>query len=447
MAPKGIIHIVGIAGSGMCAVAEVSLACGYAVHGSDRYWDQQTPIPVLARLEAAGCAIFPQDGTSITAETRALVISTAIEVDNPDLIKARSLAIPIYHRTEWLQMLIGAGPLLGVAGTSGKSTVTAMVGWILEHAGLDPFVVNGAAVSAWEGVDRSGQVRMGSQSVWVLELDESDRSLLRFRPQHAVITNQSADHFSYAETEALFAAFRQQVAGTCVMGPWKPEGYKVGFAGCSFHFAGQQYQLPLLGQHNAENAVAATVLCQCIGVAASACATALRTFPGVRRRLERYPTAAGISVFDDFAHNPAKISAAIETVLPCGNALTVVWRPHGYGPLRSMMHELVAAFSRLAFTEASTARRHRLLLLPVYDVGGTATRDVQAGDLAARLRPLQVATDCLATYDEVIALCSKAYVHAGDAVLVMGARDPGLPALARQIAAVHAEPLNERGME
>jgi UDP-N-acetylmuramate--alanine ligase len=399
---RGSIHIVGIAGSGMCAAAEVSLACGYRVSGSDRYADRNTPLPMLNRLRAAGCVICSQDGSGITPATDAVVISTAIEADNPDLIQARARLIPIYHRTEWLQRLIGSRKLLGIAGTSGKSTVTAMVGWILEQAGMDPFVVNGAAVAAWEQPDRSGQVRFGSDSLWVLELDESDRSLLRFTPQHAVITNQSADHFPLSETAELFTAFQRQVRGACVTGPWDFRNYTATLSGCCFDSDGVQYQLPLMGVHNAQNALAASALCHCVGIPPARSAAALRAFPGVRRRLERCEPSGSIAVFDDFAHNPAKIAAAIDAVIPFAKSVTVIWRPHGYGPLRSMMTDLVDVFGRLAHQAGSRKERHRLLLLPVYDVGGTAARDVQCGDLAVRLKPSHVETLCLATYDEVL---------------------------------------------
>lgn len=438
MPVEGCIHIVGIAGSGMSAVAEASLLCGLEVQGSDRHWDQATPVPVLAQLQAAGCALFPQDGSGVTAATGAVVVSTAIEEDNPDLVAARTQGIRVHHRTEWLAHLLGESLLLGIAGTSGKSTVTAMVGWILAQAGLDPVVVNGAGVSAWEDSHRSGQVRWGNGKLWVLELDESDRSLMRFHPQHAVITNQSADHFDAENTAALFAAFRQQVQGKCVTGPWVLEDYQGGREGCRFRHAGTVYEMGVLGRHNAANAVAATALCGCVGVSTGNCAIALRSFPGVRRRLERCLPAGQVTVFDDFAHNPAKIAAALDAVLPLARALTVIWRPHGYGPLRTMMPDLVEVFGRLARAPGMPARPHRLLLLPVYDAGGTASRDVQSGDLAALLRPLGVATVCLSTYDEIINQCSRRLVHSGDAVLVMGARDPGLPALARAIAALHA---------
>ncbi|MFU8780325.1 MAG: Mur ligase domain-containing protein [Kiritimatiellia bacterium] len=436
MLRKEHVHVVGVAGSGMCAAAEASLACGFCVTGSDRHVDQKTPVAVIARLQHAGCTLYPQDGSAITQDTAAVIVSTAIEPDNPDVARALALSVRVYHRTEWLSRLIANRTLIGIAGTSGKSTVTAMVGWILSHWGRDPFVVNGAAVSAWEADNRSGQVRHGTQDLWVLELDESDRSLLRFRPQQAVITNQSADHFSMQETEALFASFQKQVQGQCIRGPWQLERFVSDAAGCRFESDGVAYQLPIPGRHNAENAIAAASLCACLGVSREASAAALTTFPGVRRRLERCVPSGTILVFDDFAHNPAKIEAAIETIRPLAQSLSVVWRPHGYGPLRSMMPDLVKVFGRLAKTNRPN-QHNRLLLLPVYDVGGTAQRDVQSGDLALRLRPLGVEVYCLATYDEVRAACAPDVVQAGDAVLVMGARDPGLADLAKSIASMH----------
>jgi len=142
-------------------------------------------------------------------------------------------------------------------------------------------------------------------------------------------------------------------------------------------------------------------------------------------------------VFDDYSHNPAKITAALDAILPFARNLTVIWRPHGYGPLRKMMSQFEVAFGRLADSSAQVGHHHRLLLLPVYDMGGTATRDVQSGDLAERLRSTGLETHCLATYDEVVLYCNQKHVQEGDAVLVMGARDPSLTRLACEIAKEH----------
>lgn len=437
VANRGMIHIVGIAGSGMCAAAEVSVACGYHVTGSDRYLDQNIAIRSLSRLQQSGCELYPQDGSGIRPETDAVIVSTAIESDNPDCLRANERSIPIFHRAAWLAKLIDNRPLLGVAGTSGKSTVTAMAGWILASCGRSPFVVNGAAVRGWERADASGQVRSGDPNLWLLELDESDRSLLHFAPLHAVITNISADHFTLDETKSLFSAFRSKVTGSCVDGPWEISDYSNSLNGISFQYKGIGFTLPVLGKHNAENAAAAASLCACIGISFQDCARALSSFPGVHRRLEKYASSGNIYVFDDFAHNPAKIAAAMDSVLALVDNVTVVWRPHGYGPLRNMMDDLVNAFKRLKTESKSGRRRHRVVLLPVYDMGGTAQRDVTSGDLAEALLAVGLDVFTASSYDEVIALCRTQYLQNRDAVLIMGARDPNLPELAKKIAALH----------
>ncbi len=434
MTEKQHVHIVGAAGNGMCAVAEVSLACGHHVTGSDRLHDRNNRNPVLQTLAHAGCILTAQDGSALSADTQAMVVSTAIEADNPDMLAAKKLGVPTYHRAEWLAKLIGRQPVLGVAGTSGKSTVTAMTGWILAAAGKQPFLVNGASVSAWESRHHTGHVCVGTRDLWVVELDESDRSLLRFSPQHAVITNESVDHFSVSETRALFSAFERQVSGRCLRGPWITEDYACTLDGCHFVHDGTSYALRVIGQHNAQNAIAASALCACVGVSPQESARALRTFPGVRRRLEKVSASGNLHVFDDYSHNPEKIAAALDAIMPLTNHLTVVWRPHGYGPLRKMMGEFASVFARLANTSGG---QHRLLLLPVYDVGGTAVRDVQSGDLAVKVRDAGVETHCFVTYDDVVSDCADRHVQDRDAVIVMGARDPGLSGLARDIAKLH----------
>ncbi len=421
------VHIVGVAGSGMSALAETALACGITVSGSDRSQDQGQALDVLARLQACGCILYRQDGSGVRDGAEAVVVSTAIETDNPDLLAARAGNLPVLHRSRFLADLIGARSCLGVAGTSGKSTVTGMVGWILGETGLDPMVVNGAAVSDWEAVGRTGSVRHGNPDCWVVELDESDRSLLRFSPDHAVITNCSADHFPLAETQELFADFRAKVRRTCVEGPWYAEQIVLEPLGSRFCIDGVAFSLQIPGCHNVQNAVAACALCRCLGIDTRQSAAALSSFKGIRRRLEVCGTVRGVTVLDDFAHNPAKIGAALEAVLPYYRRTTAVWRPHGYGPLRNLLPELARAFRRLADGP------HCLYLLPVYDAGGTAERNVCSGDLADLLLAAGVAVQCVSTGTQLLEHLQDAGIDGREAVLVMGARDPGLPLLARQI--------------
>lgn len=426
-------HFVGVAGVGMSAVAQAVRFAGGHVSGSDRQADQGGSNPALGQLEQAGISIFPQDGAGVRTGAEAVVVSTAIEDDNPDLIAARDVGLPVLHRSEILAQLVSDHTCVAVTGTSGKSTVTGMVGWILKQAGRDPSVVNGAPVINWRGADHIGNARRGCDDLWVIEADESDRSLLNYHPDYAVITNMSADHFDMNETVALFEQFKTHVNGPCI-GALDSDDYlsdvdpTVTAGSSRFSCDGVTFELQLPGRHNVEDALHAAKLCECAGVPLARSAEALRTFKGIHRRLEVVGEANGVTVIDDYGHNPAKIAAAWEAVVPFARRGIVIWRPHGYGPLRTMLDDLADTFTRLC------SAKDRLLLLPVYDAGGTADRSIDSSALADRLTQNGVPASCVASHDEAVSV-SASEVEAGDVVIVMGARDPQLPELARRILA------------
>lgn len=424
-------HFVGVAGVGMSAVAQAVCFQGVRVTGSDRFQDRGDPLPVLKQLEGAGIDLFPQDGSGVDAGADAIVISTAIEADNPDVLAAARLGLPVLHRSEVLAQLVHGRTCVAVAGTSGKSTVTGMVGWILEQAGHNPSVVNGAALTNWCSDDRVGNTRKGSDDLWVIEADESDRSLLNYQPEFAVITNMSADHFELTETVELFEQFRDQVQAQCIGALdstryWETVEPTVTASSSRFVCEDVVFNLPLPGKHNVEDALHAAMLCRCLGVTLDTSAEALRTFKGIHRRLEVVGQTGGITVLDDYGHNPAKIAAAWNAVVPFVRRGIVIWRPHGFGPLRVLLEELTATFATLCGPD------DRLLLLPVFDAGGTADRSINANVLVDRLVARGIHASCVASHDEALSV-AIAEAKPGDAIIVMGARDPKLPELARRI--------------
>jgi UDP-N-acetylmuramate--alanine ligase len=432
MAEKGRYHLVGAAGVGMSSVAQALAFEGHVVSGSDRYFDQGQDVDSIPKLMAGGIRFVKQDGRGVTADTTGVVVSTAIEDDNPDIRAARALGVPVIHRAEMLARLMQDRSAVAVTGTCGKSTVTGMMGWILEQAGKDPVVVNGAPVLNWVTPDRIGNARAGKSGLWVFEADESDRSLMCYHPDWAVITNASKDHFDMAATLDLFRRFAGQVRQGTLSAVDHP-GFFTDMritpeaGGSRFVVDGTPFFLPLPGVHNAENAVLAALMCRTLGVALDRAAAALRQFKGIQRRLERVGEARGIVVMDDYAHNPAKIEASWQSLAPHAPRIFGIWRPHGYGPLSAMMNELVETFQRVC--RASD----RLFILPVYDAGGTANRGVCADDLVGRL---QARIHCRhAENADALIATLVAEALPGDVVVTMGARDPGLPLLARRILA------------
>ncbi len=429
-------HLVGLAGAGMSALAQVLLAQGCRVSGSDRYLDAGRSLDVLEKLRGAGVRLSSQDGSGVTAGLTGLVLSSAIEADNPDIAAARRLQIPILHRAECLAQWANAKNCIAVTGTAGKTTVTGMIGWTLTQLGADPTVVNGGALLNWVDQRLIGNVRAGRSDVWVVEVDESDRSLLRFHPDWAVITNMSKDHFELSEVLHLFKAFSGQVKRGVVgcygaaadaeeLENFKPD---LSAAGIRFEFHGVDFKLPLLGRHNAVNALQTVMLCERLGYALPDISRGLAGFGGIQRRLERVGSGRGVTVIDDYAHNPVKIGAAWDAVAPYYRRILAVWRPHGFGPLALMLGELVQAFCARARPE------DRVFILPVYFVGGTAKRTVTGDTLVNALCERGVCAELAANYDELLARL-KTEAQAGDGVLWMGARDPDLGVFARRFVA------------
>ena len=414
---SGTVHLVGIGGVGMSALAQALLDAGGTVTGADRALGGSGARPgVLAALARAGVRLFPDDGSGIGPDTARVIVSTAVEETNRDLQCARARGIPVVHRSAALAELLAPRRLVAVAGTCGKSTVTAILGHLLAESGFDPVVVNGAQVVGWDaGGTRVGSTRKGTGAYAVAEVDESDKSLVAFKPFAAVVTNASADHYSKAEMDAVFDAFVRGVPGPVIDGRRTP---MVPSAAAR--------TIPLPGEHNAVNAECALRMAAALGADPARLAAAIRTFPGVERRLQRVGTCGGAVVYDDYAHNPEKLHAMLATLQAAyPKGVAVVWRPHGYAPLRKMLEALAAMF------RATLRPCDELLVLPVYDAGGTTDRSLNSDALVARLNASPVRfVEGLEDAETHL----RTHAPAFGALVVAGARDPGLPVLARRLA-------------
>lgn len=436
--PGSHIHVVGVAGVGMSALAQLLLDLDFRVTGSDRFLDQGESVPVLGQLERAGVVLVPQDGRAVCPGSACVVVSTAIEDDNPDLFAARSHSVGVVHRAALLADLCSASRLVAVTGTAGKTTVTGMIGWLLERCGMDPTVVNGGGVVNWLSPDRAASVRKGAGEWWVVEADESDRSLLSFRPDIAVITNASKDHFPLEEVHGLFVRFADRCCGSILVGPGLssipgmeraeevPGGVEAVEGGYSVAIGEGYASVPLAGKHNAANTGMALAVCRQLGCSDEQLAEHLGSFRGIERRLERVGESNGAVVIDDYAHNPSKISAAWTAVAPSSGRVMGVWRPHGFSPLNLMFDELVEAFVTVCQKDDC------LFLLPVFYAGGTAKGSPSSDEVARALRARGVNVEVEADFGGLERRL-RDELGVGDTLLVMGARDPGLPRFARRM--------------
>jgi len=385
-------HLIGIGGVGMSALATALVKLGDEVTGADR----TLGTPNIRFLESLGVRVFPDDGSGIDAATNEVIVSTAIEAENPGLVRARELGIPVTHRAKALARTLSGYKLVAVVGTCGKSTVTAMLGHILSECGRDPMCVNGANVPGWEGA-----VRFGRDEFAVAEVDESDKSLVAFSPYAAIVTNASADHYSKEEMDEVFDVFIQNCRGPVV------------------DARGETYRPQDFNRQNASLAIRMAVA---LGCERSAAEKAMETFGGVERRLQKY----GSRVYDDYAHNPEKLRAMWVTLAEeYPDGICVIWRPHGYAPLRKMLGALAGMFAEVIRPQ------DRLLLLPVYDAGGMTDRSINSNALAERLtgQPVEQVADLEAAFS-----WCRAHAKEFGAFVTCGARDPGLPGLAARLA-------------
>ncbi|MBM3543033.1 MAG: hypothetical protein FJX44_00780 [Alphaproteobacteria bacterium] len=446
---KGRFHYAGLGGSGMSALAQFQVMIGGQVSGSDRAFDHGERGALKAQLESLGIEIMPQDGSGIGPGCAALIVSTAVEEQVPDYTAAREQHIPIVHRSELLAHFVSTYRSIAVTGTSGKSTVAAMIFEILRGAGRDPSVITGGDLPLLQTQGLPGNAYAGASDLLVVEADESDGSLVRYAPSIGVILNLQRDHKEMAEVAAMFSVLRARAREALVVGDAenldsfaggalrfgfsaradiRGEAVTLGASSSRFRVSGTAFELPVPGEHNVTNALAAIAACQIIGVPLADMAGPLAHFSGIGRRFQTIGRAGGIEVVDDFAHNAEKIAAAIRTAHLRAKRVLAVYQPHGYGPTRFLRPDFVATFSRELKPE------DRLWMLEVFYAGGTAIRDFSAADIVAEIAAHGTAAEFAPSRDWLVERIAEV-ARPGDLVLVMGARDPSLTELAGKIVA------------
>jgi UDP-N-acetylmuramate--alanine ligase len=451
----------GIGGSGMLPLALIVQQRGFSVAGSDRALDQGRTAAKFDFLRARGIALFPQDGSGVTRPDMVLVTSAAVEETVPDVKAARALGVPLMTRAQLLSQLFNAAPkAIGVAGTSGKSTTTGMIGWLLHRAGLAPTVMNGAVMKNFVTADTPfASALVGHGELFVAEVDESDGSIAQYDPHVAVLNNVAFDHKSMDELRRLFADFTGKAkaavlnldnAEVVLLADKLPAGQRLTYSlsdssadllagditpapdGIAFTVREKggepiPVRLNVPGRHNVANALAALATARALGLPLAEAARALNGFAGIRRRLEVVgKSGSGITVIDDFAHNPDKIAATLATLHDFPGRLLLMFQPHGFGPLRLMKTEFIDCFA------ANLAADDVLVMPePVY-FGGTVDRSVSSGDIVAGIRAK--GRQARAFPDRTA--CGEFLVQTakpGDRIVVMGARDDTLSTFAEEL--------------
>lgn len=458
----------GIGGSGMLPLAMILKGQGAEVSGSDRAYDQGRSPEKFAYLESQGFKLFPQDGSGLKPGMT-LVASAAVEDTVPDVAAALKLGCTRLGRAELLSSLFNASPKsIGVAGTSGKSTTTGMIGWILEDCGLSPTVMNGAVMKNFVSPDALfASALVGKGDIFVSEVDESDGSIARYDPTVALINNIALDHKTMDELRELFEGFarRSEIAvlndeneetkrlNLKLLGHGEEMGHPTisyslenpmseftasniepGPTSISFlahmsddgqESAGVTLRMP--GVHNVYNALAAVAAVTRVGVSFEDACASIEKFEGIRRRFDIVGTSEkGVTVIDDFGHNPDKISATLRTLHDFEGRLLVMFQPHGFGPLRKMKAEFVETFVTGLLDEDVL-----IMPQPVY-FGGTVDRSVTSSDIT---EAVSAAGKTAETFDTREA-CGDRLVELakpGDRIIIMGARDDTLSDFAADV--------------
>lgn len=452
----------GIGGSGMLPLAMILHGQGATIAGSDRSRDQGRTPEKFAWLERQGIALYPQDGSGVTSAAQTLVASAAVEDTVPEVVRARELGCPRMSRAELLSTLFNRAPCsIAIGGTSGKSTVTGMLGWIMQQAGRDPTIMNGAVMKNFVSSDMPfASARVGAGDVFVSEVDESDGSIALYRPSVAVLLNVSLDHKSMEELRQLFGDFlavsgiaainlddpescalaeRAQAAmtyaidnqaATLAVEPGSIADTPTGIAAQLVERRdGTRHSLVLRvpGHHNLANALAAVAGAHAAGVPVADAVAALDSFAGLARRFDILGTSpSGITVIDDFGHNPEKCRATLRTLKSHPGRVIAFFQPHGYGPLRQMGHELAQTFAEELGPEDIT-----ILCDPVY-FGGTVDRS-QGSERIVRLIAEAGGRAEYIPDREACGTMIAALAKPGDRIVVMGARDDTLTTFAQGI--------------
>lgn len=441
---------IGIAGSGMIAIAQYLKGIGKNVSGSDRFFVVGEYNETKEKLEQEGIACFPQNGDGILAETDLIVASTAIEDTVVEIQKAKQLGIPILKRSELLAIIASSKKTIAVGGTSGKSTTSAMVYEVLEYAGLKPGIISGAGLTSLIKKGKIGNAIAGHGDWLVIEADESDGSIVQYKPEIGLLLNIDKDHQEIDELMRIFGIFKnnsrifvtnqshtlaKQFSQNIKLDFATEENintgnvadgfYQNGFA-IQFKVNGVGFTLQSPGRHNMENAVAAVAVANNIGVSLETCAAALKNYEGIYRRNQIYGQKHGVILIDDYAHNPVKCAAAINANKPIAPKLIAWFQPHGYKPTKFLREDFVKEIA------AALRDDDEIWMSEIFYAGGTAVKDISAADLINDIRQLGKKAFFVEHRNDFL---NSARPHFTDdcVLLLMGARDPSLESFAKQV--------------
>jgi len=444
----------GISGNGMSPLAQILSLKGYDVYGSDRSFDAGRDDKNRQALLDMGIKLVPQDGSGITKDMETVYISAALDENNPDIKTALSLNIPIKKRSDLLCETFEQYPLgIAIGGTSGKTTTTAMVGYILDMLGKKPCLINGGMLRNYEKLKGLPNFIFNQDKICVIEADESDGSICKYHPNIALINNISHDHTSMENLIKYFTTFAGNTKDVLVVNYDCPltmnlthttktitfstlsnkadfyaQNIKCLPGGVQYDFRDKTFKLNLFGAFNVANALAAIAVCAQAGVDPFEAAKTLEGFIGVKRRLEIVgKTKNNITLIDDFAHNPSKIASALAALKEYPNRIMVMYQSHSPFSAKNTGGEI-------AEEAAKTLRKDDIFLMPeVYMLDKSVDKDITANNIICAIKAHG--------HENAFFLDTQANVYdfilknakPDDHIVIMGARDNSLPDFSRRL--------------
>ncbi len=441
---------IGVAGTGMSALAQSLQGIGKNVSGSDRYFKESEYNETKEKLAAEGIRCFLQDGSGINDTTDLVVVSTAIEDTVVEVQKAKQLNIPIIKRSELLALIAASKTTIAVGGTSGKSTTTAMLFDMREYAGLQPSIISGAGLTSLIKEGKIGNAKVGKGEWLVIEADESDGSIVQYKPEIGLLLNIDKDHKEIDALMEIFTVFKNNSKRFVVNQSHSlarklsqdikqdfsiDDSFPAGYIAKDFTQNGLEVQFTIrhspftvhaIGKHNMENATAAVAIANQTGVDLYTCSVALKNYEGIYRRNQVYGNKNGVWMIDDYAHNPVKCAAAIKACQPVAQKVIAWFQPHGYAPTKFLRYDFVDEISK-ALRPAD-----EIWMSEIFYAGGTTTKDISANELINDLAGKGSNAFFVGDRNDLVKTVRSHFTD-NCVLLLMGARDPSLEQFAKQV--------------
>ncbi len=444
------IFFIGIAGSGMSALAQFLAGTGKIVSGSDRYFEADRKNETQQKLEAEGIVCYPQNGEGIHKNVQLVIVSTAVEDTVREVIMAKELKIPIIKRSDLLALIAATKRTVAVGGTSGKSTTGGMLFQILETAGYEPGIISGAGLVSIINEGKIGNAKVGKGEWLIIEADESDGSIVKYHPEIGLLLNIDKDHQEIDELMDIFSTFKKNTTDKFVVNTsnklaktlsnnsendfssdennagFKATGLVQNGMNINFEINDIPFHLKTIGKHNMENALAAATVASLIGISLEQSAKGLQVYEGIYRRHQLLGEKNGVKVIDDYAHNPAKCAASIRACQPIAPKVIAWFQPHGYGPTRFLKNDFIDEIAE------SLRPNDEIWMSEIFYAGGTAIKDISANDLIIEIKNLGKNAFFVEDRNNLLQQL-RPHLTEDCVLLLMGARDPELEFFSKNI--------------